>query len=107
MNLPDLLRKRGIDPEDFLIRAKAHRDLQSYTWPQLRAGKRDIGSYRRGYVNSVFYWEYQPEKYAFWETLDSEWRYADVKDRWLELEAAMGWLDPLEAELMEVKDEST
>ena len=99
MRLPDLLRERGIDPEDFLARA-AGAEIN------IRCFYRDL-SLIRSYVDMAFRWIEQPEGAAFWKAVDASWRESQAKDRWPLLEAAMGYMEPLEAELMEVEDEFT
>ena len=101
MNLPDLLRERGVDPEDFLARALNEREdiniRPSY------GGSTLISSY----VGQAISWALQPEGEQFWDDMDGEWYESTSRDRWPALEAAMGFLEPLEAELMEVEDAST
>ena len=99
MNLSDLLRERGVDPEDFLFRAALDRSVISPHY--MRMGL--IASY----VGLAFDWTASFEGWDFWSDMSERWRSEKVRSRWPELERAMGLLDPLEAELLEVEDAST
>ena len=113
MRLPDLLRETGVDPEDFLDRASQTRtDLgKALARSGLRLPLRK--PYRTGsvliasYVRLAFSWGDHPEGWAFWAEIDERWRGDDYRSRWPALEAAMGMLDSLEYELLEVGDEAT
>jgi len=102
MTLPDLLRSKGVDPDEFLDRSQA---ISSYEW---RGGFEPIlgGQVPYLYITWAIDWSSQDlEGYTFWEALDYEWRNCSECERWFELEAVMGWLDPMEAELLSVNNE--
>jgi hypothetical protein len=110
MELPDLLRENGVDPEDFLRRTKEYWDYVRSTRPDaawyIPVRERHVDTTLE-YVDRALHWESQSEGYDFWATLHAEWRMSEPQARWPALEVALGWVGPLEAELLEVKDEAT
>jgi hypothetical protein len=100
MELPDVLRRHGSGPKDFLMRAGAR-------WVTIKPFMGDIAREHNlldRYVDLAIYWALQPEGWEFWSKVDKEWRAVDSKARWPALELAMERLGPLEAELLEVRD---
>ena len=98
MELPDLLRENGVDPEAFLERTREHWAHRESHWSW------GVAELIPDYVIRAMEWDSQPEGWYFWVDLHGKWLEADSRDRWLALEAAMRMLDPLEAELLEVGD---
>ena len=101
MTLQRMLRDKGISPEEFLSRSK--RDA-SIAW---RFNVTSAHHERGDYVFFALLWREQPEGSSFWRDLGLKWAETRSPERWVELETILGWLDPLEAELLEVGDEST
>ena len=99
MNLPDLLRKRGVDPDDFLRQARRGASPVS----KILAAMDDFDPAM--YVSAATS-KAAPGTGEFWFHVGIEWANGTDLERWPELEAALGWLDPLEAELLEVKTEA-
>ena len=57
------------------------------------------------YVKGAFDWGTTRRRVGFpWSYLHYTWIDRIGKERWPELEVALGWIDPLELELREVKD---
>ena len=97
MKLPELLERHGIDSDDFLARIYRRQD---FTGPDTGPGIRPAI-----YVNAAFVWNSQPEGYEFWNRIFDEWDNEEDQERWPEMDVALG-MDPLMAELMEVRDEA-
>jgi len=95
MKLPDLLMRRGVDPDEFLKRVVSDRYPSTYTLEPVN------------YIDAAMVWHTQPEGHAYWHDAHIDWKAREDKERWPELELKLGWLDPLEAELLEVNDEAT
>ena len=98
--LPEFLKEHGIDPEWFLEQADR---------PGARAWRRRWKSKGikspRDYIDFAFYWHAIPYPGdTSWADLEEAWHRSGTFERWLELEKVFGWLGPLEAELVEVKD---
>ena len=99
-DLRELLESYDISPEWFLEKV---RGPEGCRWREERSAL--YGDRRPDeYVLAAFMWLSVPcpAGRAGWLTINAEWEAFRVHERWLELEAAMGWLDPLEAELLEV-----
>ena len=98
--LPEFLKEHGIDPKWFLEKAGS---FGARAWRRQRIqGEREAPEY---YIDAAFYWavvDYPGS--ARWGELEAAWLERAPYERWLELEKVLGWLDPLEAELMEVND---
>ena len=96
--LQEFLKEHGIDPEWFLEQAGSDGAFR-HRW-RLKGVKSP-----RDYIDSAFYWTLvRCPGYGSWADLEEEWHRSEPLERWLELEKVFGWLDPLEYELMEVKD---
>ena len=97
--LQELLEERGISKKWFLEQAGS---LDAGEWRKRRPqGNGDP----RHYIDAAIQWKSVPYPEAFrWADLVVVWLRSAPHERWPELEAVMGWCDPLEAELLEVKN---
>ena len=99
--LPELLSKYGIDPADYLRRVAEEPEVDSIWCRVVPEGYPRPSRYVTGGLN----WRTQPEGADFWMEIAHRWENILFKEEWPALEAALGWLDPLEAELLEVRDD--
>ena len=97
-DLRKVLEKHGISPARFLEKV---RSPESCRW---RKG-RDCYEVPSEYVINAFLWgppgSFEQE---FWDELHCKWEDMESHDKWLELEAALGWTTTLEDDLREVND---
>ena len=101
-DLKKFLEDKGIDPEDFLERASS---AEAIAW-RVSLGNMamppradEVIAGRVAYVALALAPEDTDELVQGWKEYSRE---ADHVARWPELERILGWLDPLEAELLEV-----
>jgi hypothetical protein len=99
-DLRTLLEACGVSPERFLEAARSH---EACKWRHGRDSDKDPD----GYTIESFLWINVPPGDTPWSVIHSKWMDMEVRERWDELDRILGWLDPLEAELMEVGDEAT
>jgi len=100
VKLQEFLEARGIDPKWFLEKAGSD---EAKSW---RARRLSGDTTPRYYINSAFQWGSvsSPINNTRWWDLEDAWICIGDHARWRELEKVLGWLDPLETELMDVKD---
>jgi len=92
MKLPEFLEARGISADDFLERNIDYEPNATYTKAPAV------------YIDAALTWKCQPEGYEFWNECHASWKTQPDKERWLELECRMGWIDPVEYELSMVRE---
>ena len=95
--LQDILLDHGIDPELFLKFAGTEEARRFRSSPDDNV-KSDPGLY----VLSAFSWSETRHPPVAWIDVDMAWESSGPQERWLDLEAALGWLDPMECELRRV-----
>ena len=96
-DLRELLKEHGIAPERFLAAARAP---EACEWREGRMTDKSP----MDYVIEAFQWTAVECGSVSWAILHGKWVSEAYHERWLELEAAMDWLDPLEYELIKVEN---
>ena len=97
MKLQTILKRSGIDPEDFLKWALSD-EACGY-----RANSLGFYTDPRYYVLTAFPWNtVRPGPQVLWSDIDDEWMMCRTRERWPALERVLSCSSPIEAELLKV-----